>query len=438
MNEIAPLVPRQEVRSNVVDAASVHRQLDRILASPSFRNSKRLPRFLRFVIEQSLAGYANDIKERTLGIEVFDRPADYDLTNDPIVRVTAGDIRKRIAQYYVQEGRENELRLVLVPGSYVPHFFWPKSEDRTSFDLVRVDVAPDTVRPIPPMGGSPAVVSTETPSPRPQPTLPPPVRSRLRRGMVWLAAGFILALLSVGIFLWSDFRPSHALENFWSPLMSGGTATMLCISNHKLSGQPLPGEESSIMAQFTETHARLGVHDVIAITRVAGFLGSNGRPFFVTMADNATLTDLRNQPAVFIGAFNNAWTPRIQQGLRFQFRKDTQNMQDQLSGIVDARAGTGLRWSIDSHSTIATIAQDFGIITRRISPITGQPDLVIAGTGPYGTVAATDFIINPSYFEQFSTRALRGWENRDIQIVITTDVVNGRAGPPRMVTFDIR
>src|SRR5271170_7812137 len=97
-------------------------QLERIVRSKHFRNSKRYPTFLRFVVEQTLAGKTEAVKERTLGVDVFARPSHYDTNEDPIVRVTAGEIRKRIAQYYQEPGHEEELRIYLPLGSYVPHF----------------------------------------------------------------------------------------------------------------------------------------------------------------------------------------------------------------------------------------------------------------------------------------------------------------------------
>ena len=79
--------------------------------------------------EQTLAGNEDDIKERTLGIEIFGRDADYDTASDPIVRVTAAEIRKRVAQYYQDPAHVNELRIALPSGSYIPKFHWPKGAD---------------------------------------------------------------------------------------------------------------------------------------------------------------------------------------------------------------------------------------------------------------------------------------------------------------------
>src|SRR3981081_1554225 len=97
-------------------------QLERIVRSKHFRNSKGYPTFLRVVVWQTLAGKTEGLKERTLGVDVFARPNHYDTNEDPIVRVTAGEIRKRIAQYYQEPGHEKELRIDLPLGSYVPHF----------------------------------------------------------------------------------------------------------------------------------------------------------------------------------------------------------------------------------------------------------------------------------------------------------------------------
>ena len=78
------------------------------------------------MVTEVLAGRAERLKERTLGIEAFGKDPNYDTTQDPIVRVTAGEIRKRIAQYYQEPGHEHEIRLLLPSGSYVPQFYPPE------------------------------------------------------------------------------------------------------------------------------------------------------------------------------------------------------------------------------------------------------------------------------------------------------------------------
>src|ERR1700746_2184936 len=93
-------------------------QLERILANPLFKNSRRYPNLLRYVVEQTLKGHPDELKERTLGIEVFGREPDYDTNLDPVVRTTAAEIRKRLALYYQDPNHESDLRIDLPLGSY--------------------------------------------------------------------------------------------------------------------------------------------------------------------------------------------------------------------------------------------------------------------------------------------------------------------------------
>ena len=108
-----------------VERAAVQQQLEKLLATSLFNSSKRYPSFLKFVVTRALAGQTDQLKERILGVEVFGRPADYDTNTDPIVRVTAAEIRKRIEQYYQDPKHSQEIRLFLPSGSYAPLFSWP-------------------------------------------------------------------------------------------------------------------------------------------------------------------------------------------------------------------------------------------------------------------------------------------------------------------------
>ncbi len=100
----------------------VRSQLEKIVSDGRFTASKRYPYLLRYIVEQTLAGNENNLKERTLGVEVFHRPPDYDTNADPVVRLCAAEVRKRLAQYYQSPPHAGELRIDLNPGSYVPVF----------------------------------------------------------------------------------------------------------------------------------------------------------------------------------------------------------------------------------------------------------------------------------------------------------------------------
>src|ERR1700678_3718546 len=101
---------------------AVLRELHTVLASPHFSNSKRYPALLKYIVENTLAGKSDLLKERTLGVEVFDRAATYDTNADTVVRYTAGEVRKRLQLFYHEEGRNSSIRISLPAGSYVPVF----------------------------------------------------------------------------------------------------------------------------------------------------------------------------------------------------------------------------------------------------------------------------------------------------------------------------
>src|SRR5450755_3799314 len=145
-----PQAPVRHVLHTEAERDAIRKQLERMLANPLFKNSKRYPNLLRYIVEHTLLGAASELKERNLGVQVFGRELDYDTNADPIVRATAGEIRKRIAQYYHEHGHEAEVRIDLLPGSYVP-----------GFEILE----PNTAGPTPPISIPASVTTGALPSP---------------------------------------------------------------------------------------------------------------------------------------------------------------------------------------------------------------------------------------------------------------------------------
>ena len=100
------------------DADAIRAQLDRLLASRGFAGAGRLSRFLRYVVERTLAGEGDEVKEYVVGVEVFDRREPYDPRVDSIVRVEAGRLRSKLDEYYIGEGADDEIRISLPRGGY--------------------------------------------------------------------------------------------------------------------------------------------------------------------------------------------------------------------------------------------------------------------------------------------------------------------------------
>jgi adenylate cyclase len=99
-------------------ALEVRAELERILASRCFEQAARSSKFLQFVVEQTLAGQGDRLKGYTIAIEVFGRSPDFDAQSDPLVRVEAGRLRRRLTEYYADEGCNDPVRIELPRGSY--------------------------------------------------------------------------------------------------------------------------------------------------------------------------------------------------------------------------------------------------------------------------------------------------------------------------------
>jgi TolB-like protein len=105
-----------------IPEADIRAELERILASKGFTTAGRLSRLLRHVVDKSIAGEADQLKEYSVGVEVFDRDSNYDTRLDSIVRVEAGRLRSRLDEYYNGEGAGSPIRISLPRGGYVAQF----------------------------------------------------------------------------------------------------------------------------------------------------------------------------------------------------------------------------------------------------------------------------------------------------------------------------
>ena len=169
-------------------AARIRDELRTVLASEAFKGGKRAQDFLQLVVEHTLAGRLDNLRERMLGVEMFGRPVDYDTANDAVVRVKASEVRRRLAQYYGSLEVPPAVRIDLPPGSYVPQF---------SFETAPL-VAPDSS-----VGTQPAELAAA----------PPPPARHFRFGMsrpfLVLTGCLVVALVVVAAVLIWNSPPSR-------------------------------------------------------------------------------------------------------------------------------------------------------------------------------------------------------------------------------------
>jgi hypothetical protein len=394
-----PPPPGKGSASTTTSSAAVQAQLERIVASASFRNSKRYPALLRYVVEKTLEGNASELKERNIGIDVFGRAPSYDLGIDPVVRITAGEVRKRLAQYYQETAHRHELRIEIPLGSYQPEF-----------------VAAERV---------PEVVALPTPpSVEPQKGEAAQVRALPGKALVFSSVG--LALLLGLTFLWFATRAT-ALELFWRPVITRGSPVLLFVGRAGSRGQ-----STSDPTDLDPNYRPVAWWDAETMARLAGLIGAKGATLRLMREDHATFSDFQQSPAVLIGAFNDQWTLELMQKMRYTFQRT-----GRVHWVADRDHPSFQDWKVDLGQTDAEgnldIKEDYAIISRVANPRTGSITVTVAGLWGYGTLAAGRFLTDPKYLEEASKQAPPGWSKRDMEIVIGTEVIQGNPGPPKVL-----
>ena len=401
------------------ERAAVLSQMDRLLNSRHFRNSKRYPALLEYIIRQTLAGNSDSLKERVLGIAVFHRPPDYDANADPIVRVTAGEIRKRIAQYYHDEETAGEIQIDLRPGSYVPEFHL---------------VAP---------------VAIENPEPPPAFVEDPPFQIPLSRGESGLnlrggrnaVAAVAIALLAVAVIAsvihWR--MADDQRSQMWYPLLNSPAPVLLVVGQPHIAQTETPAPISAY--QHTPEN-ELELPDAIAMAHLCAMLDAHHHLYQIIGVNSASLSDLRKGPAILVGGANNPWTLRILRPLRFSISSagdatvDGSAVSSAMLQIVDRKHHPGSPWTVDFQQPVSAITHDYAIIARFQANMTDGVVMVVAGLGSGGTESASKFINSAAYMSQLASQAPRNWRSMNMEAVLETEVIGGRAGHPHIIATE--
>ena len=390
-------LPRTEA-----EREAVREQVGRILASSHFRNSKRSASLLRCAVEHALSGSTGHPNERTLGVEVFGREPNYDTTQEPVVRMTAVEIRKRLAQYYQAPGREQEIRIDFPQGSYQPEFHRPGQIALPAAEAVAVEF-PVTAR-------------------------------RLRRLVAALMVG---AAPVVVLALWRPWVSETALDRFWYPVLSTKAPLLLCIGSDRVTqpevnvdAQPTldapPSPDMTVGEVLRRDVVRF--NDALTLSLLTGFLQTRDKPYRVRRAGNTLLPDLRDGPVVLIGLADNSWTLRLGNQLRFSLASEGGRVF-----IKDRQNPSNRTWGYDGLTTpVANVQEAYGLISRVLDPTTGSFVVTVAGLFR-GTRAAGECLVSPSCIEKAAKLAPGGWEHSNIQILISASLVGDHPGPPRVL-----
>ena len=413
--------------SPALDAKAVLQQLERMLKSRHFRNSRRYPAFLSHIVRHTLDGDLDSLKERILGIEVFKRAHDYDTGSDPVVRITAGEVRKRIALYYHDEGTEHELRIELPPGSYIPVFSAPSNGYAATFGYT-------------PAGGNAASEPLSEPwtgRNGQDPAHPDRAAEKAPRiAGKWIVAGaaalVLLAAAVAGLFLW--VRATAPLESMWRPFFHSPDPVLVVV------GTPLGrqlGDNDPKLPLDSHSHVHMSFNDALALTNVTGLLETHGQAYRVQAAGATSLDDLRKRPVILIAAFGNPWSVRILTPLRFSLLREqvAPDGRTMLGSVIDRRHPE-TPWSFDFTKPMAVNSKDYAVIARLHSDLTEGPVTVIAGLGAGATESAGEFATSPEYLKQLSALAPASWRKKNLELVLEVPMVDGKSGHARIVASE--
>ncbi len=433
-----------------IEKESVLRELKAILNSPTFQPSKRGQQFLSYVVHHSLDGNHDRLKERTIGVDLFQRPVGYATGDDPVVRVQAGEVRRRLEQYYQANPNSTEVRIELHVGSYTPEFKWVRHEEQ-------VDQVPS------PQAGVESQESTHRVANGEE--LPPadahlPAAAGRDQGRhKWLrsavpAVGLVLlaALVLTGSSIYRARTQNSILQKFWAPALSSPEPILICLAKPavyrpsvklyqrhsknpevflgqfaRLTQKPELGPDDKLTWSDMEEYPDYGLAsgDVYTAIGLSSLFGQIGKKNQVRIGGDYSFEDLRSSPAVVIGAFNNRWTMQLTSTLHFRF------VDEGNESLIREEGPSGKRWRSKDDANGKAI-EDYAVVTRLLNSTTGQFVVVAAGIKSYGTQAAGEFVSNPQYLQAAFKTISPGWEGKNVQFVLRTTVTDGLPSPPEI------
>jgi hypothetical protein len=375
---------RSEVTSHA-DAVLIREALGDVLKSAPFRNTRQCQSFLRYMVEHTLAGENDLLRERVIGTEVFGRNHDYEPGDDPVVRTRAGEVRKRLAQYY-QDRTDSLVRIDIPPGSYKAVFQWKAGQPTTP--------------------GSPK---------------PGLWKSRWR----WVLAAVLVITASAMVVRGLRSTPSSApsaMDQFWAPALASPkpvlvyNATTPVFESSDLTDSP--HDLVLVRGQY------MCIGDAYASVVLTSLFTRRGKLYQMRYGADLSFADLRYQPSILIGAFNNAWTRQTTNDLRFVFDKHP---------TIRDRSDNRL-YTLPNLAPDGRTPEDYAIVSRVFDSNTGELLIAAAGITQYGTHAAGEFLTSPQLLAALAAKAPSDWPRKNLQVLLHTKIVDDTPGPPSIVT----
>ena len=482
---------RSEHQSQQTPAVSINQdlirdELRRIVVSRHFQASRRGQEFLRYVVNQKNDGHGDLLKERLIGVEIFGRKPDYSTGDDPVVRVQAGDVRRRLERYYADPEVHSEIIISIPLGSYSPTFLRRDEPARPAlvtdqFPEINIVDAQQGTRPAieSPNPGPPELspqADTPVPIPSPAPnhsadeverldtsspggsddtSLPGSLARIPKRRVVLSAIVTVLMLALLGTWFYHR-RFAGGVRSFWLPASKSTKAVLICLPKpmvyrpsdrlfekyEKLHPDtvltrearqdrflPLDPDETIRWGDMKQVRTSgPGIGAVVAAVKISKLLTEQGIRFELRFGEEATYSEMRESPVIIIGGINSDWSTQLTSGSAFVFDQSVEAPSIRETG------GAKRVWRIERNSSDTT--KDFGLITRQFSERTGHFLVQVAGISHFGTEAASEILTDPQ--ELASALRANGVQEfgKNLQIVVSTDITNDQSGPPHVIAVN--
>lgn len=418
------------------DAELIENALCDILASSVFQSSKQCQLLLRYIVGFSLASQDELLRERVIGASVFGRAPDYDTGNDPVVRARVAEVRKRLAQYYLDRLDKAAVQISIPKGSYRAVFSHglPSSHPEWTDDVCEDNKS--TAASPQPLAATVGGTTVATEEERDKPI------GRRYPMKSWTSLTALLILIAIpGGWLtmqsWHNQKRANLFKQFWAPFSSNSKPAVIYIganSSYRLSRSYLENyrkqhhiqnagldffidlqpSESIPESDLVPTNKLIGFGDVAAAARITSTLASLGKNYDLRYGNDITITDLQSSPAILIGGFSNAWTMQITRRLRYTL--------EQADKVVD-NSDKPKVWQRKEDEANEQ-QDDYAVLSRLIRSETGSFVLSIAGIASSGNQAAADFISDPRRIDKLLQNAPPGWQNMNMQVVLHTTTIN--------------
>lgn len=373
---------------------AIRRHLDEIVQADAFKGSYRSQQFLRYIVEKTLEGDVNGLKERTIGVELFQRSPTYDTGQDAIVRVTASDLRRRLLEHYGRDGYSSQFHIQLPRGSYVPE----------------IEVQPGTA-------GHPETIAIPTEAKETTPSNKAisvhegaSAQERARRWAVVAIGALACLALLIGWEIWRYAPPlkSAAALPPWSVILKPGHETQIVTSDPNVEElQELIGHSISIsdyanhrfipegtvptkdqeqfflFYQHADNAAAVDTPLAVSMARLA----PEDLPIHIHSARSLHISDLQNEDnIILIGSpRSNPWVELFQDQLdfRFVFQKE---LNQEIIENVNPRAHEQGRY-LPTARGFAT-GESFALVALVRNGNRSGRVLLLAGASGEGTEAA--------------------------------------------------